>query len=117
MANSLLAEPTMSVPRKMSWPSWALFGVLLLGSAACLVYASAVPMLTPMMVYDSSPAVPKLSDQDISALCHSVSRYTHRVWVYCSAAVAAWTVFAGFLLWRGSQRNQTQKLDEPRQIS
>jgi hypothetical protein len=94
-----------------------MFAALVAGSVACLVYAFAVRILTPMMVYDSSEAVPKLSDQDISALVRSVSRYAQRVWVYCSATIAAWAFFTGFLLWRSRKPDRTLKEDEPRHIS
>jgi hypothetical protein len=83
---------------KIPWLIWTVFGVLVIGSALCLLQAFAVVGLTPMMVYDSSETVPKLSDQDIAALCHSVSRFTSRVAGYSSAVVIAWLGFSSVVL-------------------
>jgi hypothetical protein len=83
---------------KTSWLLWGVFGLLILASVLCLLHGFAVAGLTPMMVYDSSESVPKLSDKDISALCHSVSRYTGRVLRYSSIVVVAWALFAGLVL-------------------
>ena len=75
-----------------------MFGLLVLASVLCLLHAFAVACFTPMMVYDSAESVPKLPDSDISALCHSVSRYTRQVVRYSSAVVVAWALFAGLVL-------------------
>ncbi len=77
---------------------WGVFGTLVLASVLCLLQAFAVVGLTPVKVYDSAESIPKLPDNDISALCHSVSRYTCRVAGYSSAVVIAWALFAGLVL-------------------
>ena len=83
---------------KTPWLVWGIFSLLVLASVLCLLHASAVVGLTPMMIYDSAESVPKLPDKDISALCHSVSRYTGQVVSYSSAVVVAWALFAGLVL-------------------
>ena len=106
----------MNRTNKPSWLLWGIFSVLVLGSALCLLHAFAVVGLTPMMVYDSAESIPKLPDKDLSALCHSVSRYTSRVANYNSAVVVAWAVFCGVLLFtsrrsRGSQANDSENIN------
>ena len=106
----------MSRTNKVSWLQWGIFGVLVLASVLCLLQAFAVVGLTPMMVYDSAESVPKLPDKDLSALCHSVSRYTSRVANYSAAIVVAWAAFSGVLLF-ARRRSNSSLANEHKQVS